>query len=194
MPRIDELTPGERRRFRTGRPALDFTHTGGEGEYAVWEIVHTADDLGRWLGVMLDLPGDVVASVADLPAARALRAALTRIARGLATGTPPAAGDVAALNAAAAAPPLVPVWRPGGGVTWLAPRGGPPTAAAALATLARDGVDLFAGPLASRIRICAAQDCGLLFVDASRPGTRRWCSMQRCGTLAKVRRHRTRPA
>ena len=32
----------------------------------------------------------------------------------------------------------------------------------------------------------------LLFVDQSRPGSRRWCSMQRCGNLAKVRSYRDR--
>ncbi|HEY0812280.1 MAG TPA: CGNR zinc finger domain-containing protein [Pseudonocardia sp.] len=67
-----------------------------------------------------------------------------------------------------------------------------PAAPAALATLARDAVDLFSGPLASRIRVCAAVDCGLLLVDTSRPGRRRWCSMQRCGNRAKIREHRAR--
>ncbi|MFG3617196.1 CGNR zinc finger domain-containing protein [Nocardia sp. NPDC047654] len=46
------------------------------------------------------------------------------------------------------------------------------------------------GPLSGRIRVCAADDCGLLFVDASRPGRRRWCSMDRCGNLSEVRRYR----
>jgi predicted RNA-binding Zn ribbon-like protein len=91
------------------------------------------------------------------------------------------------INAAAAAPPLVPALRPDGGTTVVAP-----TAAAALATLARDAIDLFGGPLAHRIRVCAADDCGLLFVDASRPGRRRWCSMERCGNRAKIRTHRAR--
>ncbi|MFE7743242.1 CGNR zinc finger domain-containing protein [Nocardia sp. NPDC057455] len=40
------------------------------------------------------------------------------------------------------------------------------------------------------MRVRAAGDCGLLFVDASRPGRRRWCSMDRCGNLSKVRRYR----
>jgi predicted RNA-binding Zn ribbon-like protein len=68
------------------------------------------------------------------------------------------------------------------------------TVGQALSALARDAIDLFAGPLANRIRTCAAPDCGMLFVDQSRPGSRRWCSMQRCGTLTKVRRHRNRIA
>lgn len=126
---------------------------------------------------------------------RPLRAALTRIAYDLAEGSrppipidPPRPDDIATVNAAAAVPPLVPALRPDGGTTFLAP-----TAAAALSTLARDAVDLFGGPLARRIRVCAAENCGLLLVDTSRPGRRRWCSMElsatgrRSGPIAPAR-------
>ena len=34
----------------------------------------------------------------------------------------------------------------------------------------------------------AAEDCGWLFLDTSRSGRRRWCSMQSCGNRAKARR------
>ena len=68
----------------------------------------------------------------------------------------------------------------------------PLVASQVLSLLARDAVDLFAGPLASRIRVCAASDCGLLYLDQSRSGTRQCCSMRRCGTRAKVRAHRER--
>jgi predicted RNA-binding Zn ribbon-like protein len=68
----------------------------------------------------------------------------------------------------------------------------PLVAAQVLSLLARDAVDLFARPLANRIRVCAAPDCGLLYLDQSRSGTRQWCSVQRCGTRAKVRAHRER--
>jgi predicted RNA-binding Zn ribbon-like protein len=182
-----------RRRFRTGRPCLDLVHTGGEGALARWEIVHDSDDLARLLGVILGLP-PLPANEADLAAMRPLRAAFTRIAYDLAEGSrppipidPPRPDDVATVNAAAAAPPLVPALRPDGGTTFVAP-----TAAAALSTLARDAVDLFGGPLARRIRVCAAENCGLLLVDTSRPGRRRWCSMELCGNRAKIRTHRSR--
>jgi predicted RNA-binding Zn ribbon-like protein len=204
-----------RRRFRTGRPCLDLVHTGGEGEMARWEIVHTPADLGRLLSVILGLPA-LPADDADLAAMRLLRAAVTRIAYGLALaaeppptdddlaahplraeivriasavagGTTPHPADIGVVNEVAARPPLAYALRPEGGTTVVAP-----TVAAALATLARDAVDLFGGPLAHRIRICAADNCGLLFVDASRPGKRRWCSMERCGNRAKIRTHRTR--
>lgn len=179
-----ELPPDLRRRFRSGRAALDLVHTGGEGEFAVWEIVHTVDDLRRWVSLLLELD-DLAANRSDLPALRALRAAITHAAYGLATGNPVQPKDIEALNAAAAEPPLVPVLGPDGTVAYAAP-----TARAALSTLARDAIDLFAGPLAARIRVCAAEDCGLLFVDTSRPGRRRWCSMERCGNLTKIRKYR----
>lgn len=188
MQRREDLPLDLRRRFRTGRPCLDLVHTGGEREYAVWEILHTPRDLARWLALILEL-AVVHATADDLPPMRALRAAITNTAYATAAGRPPAPADVAAINAAAARPPLVPVLNPDSTSTIAAP-----SAAAALPTLARDAIDLFGGPLASRIRVCAAEDCGLLFVDASRPGRRRWCSMERCGNLAKVRQHRRKRA
>lgn len=43
-----------------------------------------------------------------------------------------------------------------------------------------------------RIRSCEHPDCILWFFDTSRNGTRRWCSMTRCGNRAKARRHYSR--
>jgi predicted RNA-binding Zn ribbon-like protein len=40
-----------------------------------------------------------------------------------------------------------------------------------------------------RIRSCDHPDCELWFLDTSRNGTRRWCSMERCGNRAKAKRH-----
>ena len=42
---------------------------------------------------------------------------------------------------------------------------------------------------ADRIRGCANPDCVLWFLDTSRPGTRRWCSMSACGNRDKAIRH-----
>jgi predicted RNA-binding Zn ribbon-like protein len=55
----------------------------------------------------------------------------------------------------------------------------------ALSLLARDAVDLFSGDLRARIKQCENPNCGLMFVDTSRPGKRRWCLMKRCGTMKK---------
>lgn len=43
-----------------------------------------------------------------------------------------------------------------------------------------------------RVKLCRADDCGWLFVDASRNRSRRWCDMSDCGNRAKARRFRTR--
>ncbi|MGW0933851.1 CGNR zinc finger domain-containing protein [Streptomyces sp. NPDC002666] len=43
-----------------------------------------------------------------------------------------------------------------------------------------------------RIRPCANDACVLHFYDASKNGTRRWCSMAGCGNRAKAARHYAR--
>lgn len=57
-----------------------------------------------------------------------------------------------------------------------------------------EAINLIGGSATDRLRECAASDCYLLFFDTSRPGNRRWCSMQRCGNRHKVRKHRARNA
>jgi predicted RNA-binding Zn ribbon-like protein len=64
----------------------------------------------------------------------------------------------------------------------------------ALSTLAREMIELLSGPFSGRIRECASGDCPLVFVDTSRPGARRWCSMERCGNRHKLRALRARRA
>ena len=43
-----------------------------------------------------------------------------------------------------------------------------------------------------RLRPCANSECRLFFVDRSRAGTGRWCSMAVCGNRMKARRHHSR--
>jgi predicted RNA-binding Zn ribbon-like protein len=40
------------------------------------------------------------------------------------------------------------------------------------------------------VRICDGDGCGWMYVDRSRNGLRRWCSMRSCGTREKTRRRR----
>jgi hypothetical protein len=44
----------------------------------------------------------------------------------------------------------------------------------------------------ARLKICAGDDCGWLFIDESRGARRQWCSMETCGNRAKARRHYAR--
>jgi hypothetical protein len=41
----------------------------------------------------------------------------------------------------------------------------------------------------ARVRKCANPDCPFWFLDTTRSGTRRWCSMNVCGNRLKARRH-----
>jgi predicted RNA-binding Zn ribbon-like protein len=181
------LNPAVARRFRSGRPALDFVHTGGVGAWTAAELVHDGPTLARWLAHVVPLPeSDIRTYDVDVPAARELREAIWQLAQACIAERDFGPEYVATVNRFAAAADPVPLLYPNG-TSMLRALDAP----AALSILARDAIDLFGGPLARRVRVCAAEDCGLLFVDASRPGTRRWCSMQRCGNLAKVRKHRS---
>jgi predicted RNA-binding Zn ribbon-like protein len=54
--------------------------------------------------------------------------------------------------------------------------------------VAWSALDLLSSPDAERLRMCAGQDCGWMYVDRSRNGLRRWCEMSVCGTAEKNRR------
>ena len=176
---------GARWFFDSGSLALDFAYTGDYGYgVAEWERLHDPSDLGAWLidrfGPLAADPNDV-----DLAASLRLRAAISRIALNLADGQQLAADDVDSINDAALAPPPVPHLNRG---TTLASRTDVP---AALSAIAREAIAVFSAG-SERIRRCGADDCAMVFYDTSRPGTRRWCSMRRCGNRTKVRTHRSR--
>ncbi|MCA9894213.1 MAG: CGNR zinc finger domain-containing protein [Anaerolineae bacterium] len=53
-----------------------------------------------------------------------------------------------------------------------------------------DAANLLTGNSLNRVGQCAnVRDCGWLFLDTSRSGKRRWCSMETCGNRAKAKRH-----
>jgi predicted RNA-binding Zn ribbon-like protein len=65
----------------------------------------------------------------------------------------------------------------------------PSRVAGLLGPVAECFVALLTGVDPLRIRTCAHEDCDLWFRDTSRNGSRRWCSMARCGNKAKVAAH-----
>lgn len=190
-------------RFDPGALCLELLPTGGPGALACFEVLHEPADLVRWaeesrlpdgLGPGAEPgpgPGSgpaLVVGAGEVADARVLRDALWRLVEGHVDGGSPGPDDLATLNGAAAHPPLAARLTPGGDRGW-APGG---TGAGLLSTVARDAIELFTGAFAHRIRTCGAHGCRLLFVDTSRPGRRRWCSMERCGNRHKVRAHRAR--
>jgi predicted RNA-binding Zn ribbon-like protein len=178
--------------FDAGAVCLDFAHSGGEGQYAVFETLHTPADLAEWLAQpALAATLTVPATVRDLTAAKALRQAIWDAAHAQAERRALPAAAVATINRAATAPPLVPELAADGRTARWVP---PVRTTQALSTLAREMIELLSGPLAGRIRECASDNCPLVFVDSSRPGARRWCAMERCGNRHKLRALRARRA
>ncbi|WP_335934786.1 CGNR zinc finger domain-containing protein [Streptomyces sp. PTD5-9] len=176
-------------RFDPGALCLELLTTGGPGPYRRYEVLHGPADLAAWADRSRLTPTpalDVSATeVADL---RGLRDALFRVVLAHIRGEPRPPGDLEVINEAAARPALAPAITPAGERRWA----GTPTGTQLRATVARDAVELLTGPFAQRIRTCAAENCHLVYVDASRPGRRRWCSMEHCGNRHKVRALRAR--
>jgi len=54
------------------------------------------------------------------------------------------------------------------------------------------GVDLLRSPPSNRLKQCPGEHCGWFFLDTTRRGNRRWCSMSECGQDAKDERRRDR--
>src|SRR5689334_8292345 len=166
-------------RFDAGAVCLDFAHTGGEGRYAVFETLHVPADLGEWLAqpplaAVLTVP----ATTQELAAAKVLRQAIWDASHAQAAHRPLPTAAVAAINRAAAAPPLTPELAssvappvaaglagssaaapplaPGpAGVSVAAEWAAPVRATQALSTMAREMIELLSGPFSGRIRECA---------------------------------------
>jgi predicted RNA-binding Zn ribbon-like protein len=181
-----EPDDGPRWWFDSGSIAFDFAYTGALGER---ELIPDADSLADWLSARF---GAVEARARDVQPADALmlRGAIARLATISAHSTEDAVAepaDIDVINLFAATPDIPPAL-PGGSRQAGRTRA---SARQALATIAREAVAVFG---AARVRECGADDCSMIYVDTSRSGTRRWCSMQRCGNRAKVRAHRARAA
>ena len=186
-------------RFDPGALCLELLITGGPGALTRYEVLHTPGDLVAWAeqSRLTPTPPALHVTEDDVAGARRLRDALTRtvVSRVVGGGLPELGiaradtTDLDLVNEAAARPPLAPAIGADGTRSWAT---GPATGTQLLSTVARDAVDLLTGPYAQRIRMCAGDRCYLLYVDTSRPGRRRWCSMEHCGNRHKVRAHRVR--
>ena len=64
-----------------------------------------------------------------------------------------------------------------------------PSVAEVLAPVLWSTADLALAAARLRLRECANPTCRWLFLDDSKGGTRRWCSMSACGNRAKAQRH-----
>ena len=177
--------------FDGGRPCLDLVNTVRSRHLDGVELLTGPDALAEWLELAGFTIGRVPVTGGSVLAAKALREAIDRVLQAVAEGDQPDRMDVELLNNAAASAPAPPprLAVRGGRVFREVPASQDPVAAA-FAALAADAIDLATGDAV--VRVCAADDCGLRFCDASPQRNRQWCSMARCGNRAKARAHYAR--
>jgi predicted RNA-binding Zn ribbon-like protein len=180
---------------------LEFANTvswrGSDAE----DSLHQSADLLRWcrdnriLGGVgfahLDdwASGTSTEATAMFAEAVALREVLYRILFALTIREAPSAADLVIFNAALRRAPLrhtVASLAQGFGWQIESDRR---TAPLLLAPVLWSAADLMVGPDAGRLRHCANPKCLWLFLDDSKNGSRRWCSMRWCGNRAKAHRH-----
>jgi predicted RNA-binding Zn ribbon-like protein len=121
-----------------------------------------------------------------------LREALYRTFSGLAAGGSPQPSDLATLNELLpAALAHLRVTRDGGRFGWKSD-GNARSLNHLLSPVVRDAAIFLTSTDFSRLRTCGNPQCGWVFLDTSKNGTRRWCSMAVCGNRDKLRRFRRR--
>ncbi len=179
----------ERFRSGAGRLCLDFVRTlRYRGTSDATEELPDGASWRAWIEEFGKFGEAVVPSDASVRDARVLREAIHELVSNGVASCRPATRQ--RLNRFAASPVPAPALTPSGELRW---RAGDP-ASAMCSVLARDALDLVTSPAFDRIRHCAGARCGALFLDTSRPGTRRWCSMDVCGNQAKKSTYRAKAA
>jgi|SRR5215211_1916415 len=175
-----------------GRPALDLVNTRRERWRRDIDTLVLPSDLGDWLEAAgFDLAGASTDGGA-LDAARRLRDSIDAALDAVLEARRPPRDALATIDAWIPSAQVTPHLVQRGKAAVLAePRPRDPVAHA-LGVVALDAARMLGTDERERVRICASATCGVRFYDRSPAGRRRWCSMERCGNVAKARRHRRR--
>ena len=203
------------RRFelRGGVASLDFINTVG------WRLTDRPSeslrsyedflDWGNQAGLLVPGETEGLAQQATLDPegarealarALALREALHRIFSRAIAGEPQdeseLSADLSALNRElSVALSRLRVLPAGGAYNWDWDRSGDDGGArldSPLWPVAQSAAELLTSPKLGRVKLCAGEGCGWVFVDESRNGSRRWCDSRDCGNRERVRRHLAR--
>jgi predicted RNA-binding Zn ribbon-like protein len=185
-----------------GHACLDFVNTAGD---------HLSDQPGEWLLTYRDLltwaqhaglltqakalrlerkAGDQP-EAADQALARAvaMREAIYHLLLNAIRGQAPGPSDLAIFNQAlAGAPPRVGVLYQVDSYRWRLSAASDDLDGV-LCRILWEAADLLTSDRLAQVKLCAGDECGWLFLDASRNQSRRWCSMSDCGNRAKARRY-----
>jgi predicted RNA-binding Zn ribbon-like protein len=179
-------------RFRGGRSCLNFVATvGWRSAPKPVERLRSTSDLADWLisAQLVAVRPKVISD--ELTSAHRLREAIYCLVVATMKNQSFDLTDIALINSWARTPQPVPTLKLENGLLHLQEETTQPTRAA-LSVIARDAVLLLGNKSILRVKECARPDCTLLFMDASRSGRRRWCSMDACGNRAKTVGYRGR--
>jgi predicted RNA-binding Zn ribbon-like protein len=165
---------------------LDFVNTVNTRPLPVRDWFDSPAGARTWAAAVgFDLDTTTV-TPADLADVKEFRERLHHVFRALVDDVPPQADEVAWLRERYASAVSHGTLAPGGeGFLMSWPNSGP-FEVLAHRIVASAFVLLTRGPLD---RLGACPSCGWLFVDTSKNGRRRWCSMATCGARDKARRH-----
>jgi predicted RNA-binding Zn ribbon-like protein len=168
---------------------LEFANTRyWRGQATPTETLNSAEDLATWAAANVTKEARSL-SRREFERALEMRETIYRVFDATARAKAPAASDLQALNEQlAAAPARSTLKRERTGFAWTIDLRGS-SALGQLAPVLWSAGDLLTGGRLDRVRRCANPECGWLFLDDSRAGKRRWCSMTSCGNRAKARRH-----
>ena len=198
-------------KFRGGVLCLDFVNT------LAWrltdhpvEYLLSYEDLLTWeRQASLLAPDETKAlsgrATTDLEDARAmlsrtlaLREAIHGVFSAAIAGNPQDEGALSALNRelSGALSRLRVVPAEGGSYIWAWDRGGEegggPPLERRLWPVARSAAELLTSSKLGRVKVCAGEGCGWMFLDESRNASRRWCDSRDCGNRERVRKHLAR--
>ncbi|MFF9606944.1 CGNR zinc finger domain-containing protein [Streptomyces sp. NPDC014684] len=171
--------------FVCGNPALDFAATLRARRSTRFEMFATPGRLNAWY-----LESGLVDSITpagdqDVTEATAVREAVYRLVTDRRLGEGFDREALAVLNGAARRTPATPQLTLGGRHTEATPE-------QALATVARQAVELLSGPDVPLLKECGNPECTRVYIDRSRGMRRQWCGMESCGNRIKAAAYRAR--
>jgi len=180
--------------FIAGNLSLDFVNTIGDRLGEAREYLTSPAELTRWArrAGILSPNGRLTLSPRQMSEIRTARESLYRLFQQLARGGTPSRRAVSDLNTrleSVAGARRLRLGTRGVRWEWLSRAR---DARSLLAQVYASAAELLVSDHAVAVRQCEGERCGWLFVDRSRSGHRRWCSMADCGNREKARRHLAR--
>ncbi len=187
-----------------GNAALDFVNTasrwatepvdrlGGAEGFAKWARIAGLLDDDDQAALAQEVANDPKAAARFFDDAATLRAALHRIFAAAASGATAEARDIALLNNWRARAARHCEIRQEDGVFRRRCAEEAPAHERAMRLIVDAAEDLLLNGRLDRLRACGGDDCEWMFLDQSKNGKRRWCSMATCGNEHKVRKFRKR--